>query len=421
MTTQGAAEGELSAPAPAAGRPTAPAPGPAGVATAPTTPRAGLGDRALVLITAAVTLPQLWMGYGTDIDVTDVITSAETIRRGDYVPSRPPGVPVFEALVAVLDPVGGHLLVNLATAAVTAAAVVCLARLVRAWGRPNGDLVALAFLASPIALVAGASTGDFMWAMAFFLGGALAQVRGRTGWAPVLFALAIGTRLSSALLIVAFLAAVAWDPDQRRPAARTALAALPAGALLYLPGWLAYDRSHELFETAEGWRSFGNNLGRFVYKNYFTAGGVLVVVLAVAVPALIAALRRWDDDPMLRVGVAGLAVSEALYFVLPWKFTHLLPALAMLLLWLAASHRNTRRFLWVVVAACAVNGLVTFRPLVPDTPHVARAGVWDPALTVGLLVQDVDCRLDAMRKPLAPFNGDAWPCSLQPMQGPVDG
>ena len=35
----------------------------------------------------------------------------------DYVPSRNPGVPVVEAIVAVLDPVGGHVLVNLATAA----------------------------------------------------------------------------------------------------------------------------------------------------------------------------------------------------------------------------------------------------------------------------------------------------------------
>ena len=33
----------------------------------------GLSDRALALVTAAVTLPMLWMGYGTDIDITDVV------------------------------------------------------------------------------------------------------------------------------------------------------------------------------------------------------------------------------------------------------------------------------------------------------------------------------------------------------------
>ena len=112
----------------------------------------GLSDRTLVLVTMAVTLPVLWMGYGTDIDVYDVLASGDSIRAGDYMPSRPPGVPVFEATVALLDPVGGHLLVNLATAAAGAAAIVGIARLVRTWGHANGDLVALAVLA---VLVAG--------------------------------------------------------------------------------------------------------------------------------------------------------------------------------------------------------------------------------------------------------------------------
>jgi hypothetical protein len=48
---------------------------------------------------------------------------------------------------------------------------------------------------------------------------------------------------------------------------------------------------------------------------------------------------------------------------------------------------------------------------------VARSGRWDPALVQGLLVNDIGCRLDAMREPLAPLNGDAWPCTLEPMRG----
>ena len=46
---------------------------------------------------------------------------------------------------------------------------------------------------------------------------------------------------------------------------------------------------------------------------------------------------------------------------------------------------------------------MTFRPLAPDAPAVAETGRWDPALTPGLLVNDIDCRLDAMqRRPAAP-------------------
>jgi len=382
--------------------------------------RRELGDRALLLVTAAVTLPILWMGYGTDIDVTDVLASGESIRRGDYFPSRPPGVPVFEAVTAALDPIGGHLLLNLATAAAAAATVVGIARLVRAWGHANGDLVALAFLASPMTLIAATSTSDFIWAVALFVWAALWHLRDRPVPAGILFALAIGTRLSSVLLVLAFLVADGWDRDRRTRCLRTLAVTLPLGALLYVPSWLAYDRSAEFLETAEGWRSFGNNLGRFVYKNYVSAGALFLVAVLVAVPALVAALRRWGQDPMLRVGALGFAVSQGLFFVLPWKYNHLLPALLTLLLWLGASTRNRRSFLWLAIAALAVNGLVTFRPLAPDAPAVAESGRWDPALTAGLLLNDIRCRADAMHDDPPPLNREAWACTLEPMRGAAE-
>jgi hypothetical protein len=381
--------------------------------------RRELGDRALLLITAAVTLPILWMGYGTDIDVTDVLASAETIRQGDYLPSRPPGVPVFEALTAALDPIGGHLLLNLATAAAGAATVLGIARVVRAWGHANGDLIALAFLASPMTLVSATSTGDFVWAAAFLVWAVVWHVRDRPIAAGVLFALAIGTRLSSIFLVLAFLVADGWDRDRRPRCLRTLAVALPIGALLYVPAWLAFDRSARVLDTAEGWRSLGSNLGRFAYKNYVSAGALLLVLVAVAAPALVAALRRWGQDPMLRVGVLGFAVTEALFFVLPWKYNHLLPALLMLLLWLGASARNHRPFLWLVIGAIAVNGVITFRPLAPDNPAAADAGRWDPAISPGLLVNDVRCRLDAMHDDPPPLNREAWACTLRPLRGYV--
>jgi hypothetical protein len=394
---------------------------PTGAAGAPApTARREMSDRTLVAITAAVTLPLVWMGYGTDIDVFDVLVAGDSIRAGDYLPSRPPGVPVFEAVVALLDPVGGHVAINLATAAAGAATVVGIARLVRAWGHANGDLIALAFLAAPGTVIAATSTADFVWALAFFVWAALHHLRDRPVAAGVLFALALGTRLSSVFLMAAFLVADGWERPRRRVCVRTALVALPMGALLYVPAWLAYDRSAEILDTAEGWRSLTNNLGRFAYKNYATAGVLFLVVVLVATPALLAALRRWGSDPMLRTGVLGFAVSQGLFLVLPWKYNHLLPALATFLLWLGASTRNRRGFLWLTIGALAVHGLVTFRPLAPDAPAVARAGRWDPALTVGLLVNDIDCRLDAMHHDPLPLNRGAWACTLEPIRGAAE-
>ena len=380
----------------------------------------GLSDRALLAITAVVTLPILWLGYGTDLDIGDVLAAGERIRDLDYAPSRNPGVPVVEAIVAVLDPVGGHVLINVVTALALAVTVVCTARLVRAWGHDNGDLIALAFLASPVVLVSGTQTADFVYASAFFTAGALVLVRGHPVPAGVLFALTLGSRSSSLLLVTALLVAVAWDAGARRRVVVAAAVAVPGAALLYVPVWLSYDRSLGFLDATDGWVSLYNNLARFLLKNYAVVGVAAIVVLAVAAPALVRSLRNWGTDPMLRFGVLGLVATETLFLRMPWKPAHLVPCLLALMLWIGASERNRRPFLWVLIGAMAINGLVTFRPFIADDPDATSGGDFDPAITLGWLANDIRCRVEYMDEP-PHLDSGAWACTLEPMRGPSDG
>ena len=380
----------------------------------------GLSDLALLAVTAVVTLPILWLGYGTDLDIGDVLAAGQRIRDLDYAPSRNPGVPVVEAIVAVLDPVGGHVLINLVTALALAATLVGIARLVRAWGHDNGDLIALAFLASPIVLISGTQTADFVYASAFFTAGALALVRAHPVPAGVLFALTLGSRSSSLLLVTALLVAVAWDAGQRRRAVLAAAIAVPGAALLYVPVWLSYDRSLGFLDATDGWVSVSNNLARFLLKNYAVVGVAAVVVLVVAAPALVRSLRSWGSDPMLRFGVLGLVATEALFLRMPWKPAHLVPCLLALVLWIGASERNRRPFLWVLIGAMAINGLVVFRPFTADDPDTTSGGDFEPAITLGWLANDIRCRIEYMDEP-PHLDSGAWACTLEPMRGPADG
>jgi hypothetical protein len=381
---------------------------------------AGLSERALVAITAAVTLPIFWLGHGTDIDVGQVLLAGDRIRSGDYAPSRNPGVPVVETIVGLLDAVGGHILVNLATVGALAFTVAGIARLVRAWGHDNGDLVALALLASPVTLIAGTSTGDFIWALAFFVWGALMHLRNRCLLAAVLFGLAIGSRSTTLLLVVAFLVADGWDRSHRRRCLATAALALPLGAAFFIPSWLSYHRTFEFLTATEGWHSFANNVGRMAVKNYAAAGLALVVVVAVAAPALVRSLRHWSADPLLRFAILGLVATEALFFLVPWKLAHLIPCLMALVLWVAASDRNRRPFLWVTIGAIALNGIVAFRPLTADQPNNSETASFEPAIVLGLLLNDIDCRIEFMDDPPRLGTG-AWDCTLEPVRGPSEG
>jgi hypothetical protein len=382
----------------------------------PTTAR--LTDRALLAITAAATLPLIWWGYGTDLDAGYLLEAGERIRAFDYAPSRNPGVPVVEAVVAVLDPLG-HVAINLATALALGATVVGCARLVRAWGHDNGDVVALAFLASPIALVAGTSTGDFVWALALFVWGALAQIRDRPVLAGVLFALAVGSRPSTFVLIAAFLVADGWSRSVRRRAVVAGATAVPLATLLFVPAWLAFDRSLGFLEHTESWNGLANNLGRFVVKEYGVAGPAMIVVVALAVPALVRSLGRWNDDPLVRFGALGFLATQVMYLLFPWKPAHLLPSVLTLVMWIAASERNRRPYLWVLVAAVAVNGLIAVRVLAPDRPDASRSARFEPALSWGLLVNDTRCRIEFMDEPPSADSG-AWSCTLEPLRGTGD-
>jgi hypothetical protein len=59
-----------------------------------------------------------------------------------------------------------------------------------------------------------------------------------------------------------------------------------------------------------------------------------------------------------------------------------------------------------------------FRPLTPDRPDDSRSARWDPTLQPGLLLNDIDCRLDFMDQEPHIDNG-AWDCALKPMRGPT--
>jgi hypothetical protein len=377
----------------------------------------GLIGLALVV----VALPQLVLGPGTDLDVGAVIGSGRLIRKGDYRPSRPPGAPVHEAIVGVLEWIGGTTLSNVATLIAALAIVAAVVVLARQAHVPQPYLVAAVVVANPWFIVAATSTVDFPFALAFLLWGAIVLQRDRTVLAAVCFALAVGCRATTILLIMAVLVAdVTGDDPQPRRALRVGALTSVLALLLYVPAFVSAGNSLAFAQNDFSTAGPGVMLGRALAKDLYFFGLAGTAVLLAVLPALWAAVRAWRSQWVVRFGVLGVVVIEGLFIRFPWKMGHLLPLLVCLALWLGVALRDRPRWLVALVVAQLLYSVVNLQLLEPDNPNDARGAqvVFDPRW--GVLVTDISCRADDTHA----WKGDArrleavWNCAKPFGTGP---
>ncbi|MEY2449428.1 MAG: hypothetical protein QOH79_2904 [Acidimicrobiaceae bacterium] len=350
------------------------------------------GRSALLVIPFA---PLVFLGYGTDIDVTNVRSAADTIRHGSYQYSRPPGALPHEFLTAVLDRVGGSVLVDLGSLAVAAVILVLVSRLLRGAGSKVSLAAAAAIAANPFFIIAATSLLDQLWALAFFLGGldtARSERSHRSVIAGALFGLAIGTRVASAVLVAAALLVM-----PRRSALVSGVTTAVIGGMCFIPAWLSAGRSSTFLENQFAFNGWAITVGRWVAKEALFIGLPACVVLIVGLPILTSGVLRWRDAPLARFAVLGAVGTEIIFLRFPWKLSHLLPTLVSVVIVLALSPKVTSRFLLVFAATQLLWGFVAIRTVVPDNPDAAHSGRWSPAVVMGPLLNDIRCRSDDTR------------------------
>ncbi|MBK5224056.1 MAG: hypothetical protein JJE52_14520 [Acidimicrobiia bacterium] len=369
---------------------------------------AGIDRRALILGAALILVgygPLVLLGPGTDLDVGGVYDAGRSILDGDYEVSRTPGAPVFEGVSGVLHSLGGTFAVNLVSTIMAVAAALAVVRLLDREGHPHAGWLGLAVLLNPFVWVAGTSMVDFMWAAALALVGANLQLSRRWVPAAVLYALAAGCRLSTLLLIGAFLLGDLLGAPRRDRLRLVALGAgvLAGSALVFLLPFreLGWDviKSHVPSSTLVV------QLGRFAVKTWYFFGPITVGLLVAVAPRLWRARGAWRTSAVLRMGVLGAVAVQLLFLRFPWKLAHLIPVFLCVLLVLGASRVLNRTLIGVLLAAQVVLGLVNVNLADPDRPDRATGGTFAPQIIEGPLLRDIRCRLDGDRD--AYMGGDA--------------
>lgn len=394
-----------------------------------------------ITLAVLVSIPLLLASPGNDLDVANVFRSGRAIALHlSYVPSRPPGAPVHEAIVGVLDVIGGPVLTNLASVAAAVVLLLGVNRLLREAGVHGGRWAVALIAANPWFVIAATSTADYVFALAFVVWAALALRDGRPVLAGVLAAAAMGCRIGSGALVLALLVAeLAGDrartdddddgvadsdvdspPARRRPTPAPTRHVLMAGIVAAVATLVLFIPS----AVAAGGLSFADNdfstssplvqLGRAVVKDITLLGPVATVVALLAVPALWQALKRWRTSWLVRFGVVGLIASQVLFIRFPWKMAHLLPGLLCLAILLAVALDRRPRLLIALVALQLVFCLVRVDLIAPDDPNAATGGKVQPGIGWGPPIIDWQCRRehpDAYRGRQKVEVEAAWDCA----------
>ena len=323
-------------------------------------PSAELALFALVAsIALAMRLPFLGPGYGTDTDAWGVAYAARQISEtGKYYPSRFPGYPVQEFVCSWLWR-GGPALLCGASAAMSALAAGFFALVFRRVGGREALLAGVAFASVPAMHIASVQSLDHAWALAFALAASYAALRSQPMFSGVLLGLAIGCRLPSVVWVVPIgaMLAVAVEPRRRGVSVAVfAASALAVAVLAFLPlassMGLGFLRFYDQGPIPLLW------VLKQASVDLWGVPGTLALI--VGIPAAVA--MRTQRSPVVAlappvhlavrlgwlVGIAGIALMFAR---LPHDPAYLLPAVPLLLLWLAGRVRPAL-FRALCVALC---------------------------------------------------------------------
>ena len=202
------------------------------------------GDRRWALLAAwfGVRAPLLFSGgYSSDLDSWRVaVVARRLIEQGDYEPSRWPGYPVVEILLAPVVRFGGAVGANLTTSIIGFVGLFLFDRLGRRLGLRAMGLATWALALSAPVVVNTASTVDYPWALTALLGALLASTHRRWALAGVLLGVATGCRLPMGTYGLPILLLALKEPDAPRATRDLCLATAGTAALVLSPLWLQY-------------------------------------------------------------------------------------------------------------------------------------------------------------------------------------
>ena len=287
----------------------------------------------LAALVLASRVPFIGAGYGGDTDSWLLALSARSIAtEGGYTASRLPGYPAVEFTSSLIWQ-WGHPALNLATAAMSAAAALFFALIMARLGCRLYLPAGLAFAFVPTISINSSLTMDYLWAMAFLLASTYFAMRGNSLAAGILLGLAVGCRITSGGMIVPIGILVALGAAKQERMGRLSkfvVATLAVSLLLYLPAFLTYGFGFFSFYKQDYPGLF--SLLKFATEDLWGVIGVAAIGLAVLHRVWTALMRRKRVEPaaetdrgMLFASLMAVLIYLPAFLTTPYEPEYLMP------------------------------------------------------------------------------------------------
>ena len=360
----------------------------------------------LVVLAAVLYIPLAFLGYGSDSDSFNVVRTGQYyVETLDYIPSRLPGYFVHEVFVYFLNLAGGSLLSNLGSVAMALLMLVFFNRVCRLLLVPHRNLLTLILLVHPFVWVNAASTIDYLWALGFAFLGFERLLKKKYIAASIFLALAIGCRLSTALIVGLFLLFVyLQNKVQRHNLLLIGLGVAFISFLLFIPplDFLEWDISRWLVLSMGDpilWTPL-LRVGRFLYKNLMFWGipaalWLLYLSVRTVVKPGTMHVRKWDLLTWLCLAI--ILASEVLFLRVPIEMEYLLPLLPFVLILVGKGFARQPKNLLMLLVLVFLANFLWINPARSTSPNQTSAVVYGLWFEKGYLLQDISTRLAMLR------------------------
>ena len=340
----------------------------------------------LILLFILSRIPLLNLGFGVDPDSWRIANSAFDLRYLHiYNTSRFPGYPLPEYINSLIID-HGWVATNSVTMILSVVSVIFFARILKDLEVKNKGLLVLTYAFLPILWINSTNTMDYMWALTFIIIAWFFILKNRYAFAGLMMGLAIGSRITSAILIFPFFYLI-WIKNRRCiDCFYFIFPTITVSSLLFLPLFIQHGLKFLTYYP-------GNvNLMEIGYSICREFGGIAVffglLILLLSLKVLFKEITAKNKDIVFLLSTT--LIICILFIKAPYEVEYLIPMIPFGLLLLNRVCR--REFVVILCILLLLNSFVSFSIVERNDRGDLTVGT----VNVGIIKKKIEERTEQM-------------------------